>query len=126
MKASKVYTICKIDHAGGLLAQTIPALSIGAHVVIEPFNAFRFCREIGKYTHTHITPGHARLIMKTKGLVKSMLVGLCSLCVLTGLLLVILKAFLFEVHAEGAFHLISWPLFILVCMKLGDSMYKAI
>lgn len=64
---SKIYTICKIDHAGGLLAQTLPAIRIGAEVTIEPFNAFRFCREIKKYTHTHITPGHARLIMRTKG-----------------------------------------------------------
>jgi len=78
--ASKVYTICKIDHAGGLLAQTIPALSIGAHVVIEPFNAFRFCREIGKYTHTHITPGHARLIMKTKGFKDLDMTGLWVTC----------------------------------------------
>ena len=64
---SKIYTICKIDHAGGLLAQTLPAFRIGAEVTVEPFNAFRFCREIKKYTHTHITPGHARLIMRTKG-----------------------------------------------------------
>ena len=64
---SKIYTICKIDHAGGLLAQTLPAFRIGAEVTIEPFNAFRFCREIKKYTHTHITPGHAQLIMRTKG-----------------------------------------------------------
>jgi acyl-coenzyme A synthetase/AMP-(fatty) acid ligase len=64
---SKIYTICKLDHAGGLLAQTLPAVRIGAEVTVEPFNAFRFCREIKKYTHTHITPGHARLIMRTKG-----------------------------------------------------------
>ena len=64
---SKIYTICKTDHAGGLLAQTLPAVRIGAEVTIEPFNAFRFCREIKKYTHTHITPGHAQLIMRTKG-----------------------------------------------------------
>jgi len=66
-KNSKIYTICKTDHAGGLLAQTLPAVRIGAEVTIEPFNAFRFCREIKKYTHTHITPGHAQLIMRTKG-----------------------------------------------------------
>ena len=64
---SKIYTICKLDHAGGLLAQTLPAVRIGAEVTVEPFNAFRFCREIKKYSHTHITPGHARLIMRTKG-----------------------------------------------------------
>ena len=39
---SKVYTICKTTHAGGLLAQTLPAFRIGAEVSIEPFNAFAF------------------------------------------------------------------------------------
>ena len=77
---SKVYTICKTDHAGGLLAQTLPAVRIGAEVTIEPFNAFRFCREIGKYTHTHITPGHARLIMRTKGFKDLDLTGIWVTC----------------------------------------------
>ena len=40
---SKIYTICKITHAGGLLAQTLPAFRIGAEVSIETFNAFSFC-----------------------------------------------------------------------------------
>jgi len=26
---SKIYTVCKMEHAGGLLAQTLPAFSIG-------------------------------------------------------------------------------------------------
>jgi len=77
---SKVYTICKTDHAGGLLAQTLPAVRIGAEVTIEPFNAFRFCREIGKYTHTHITPGHAQLIMRTKGFKDLDLTGIWVTC----------------------------------------------
>ena len=51
---SKVYTICKTTHAGGLLAQTLPAFRIGAEVSIEPFNAFAFCREIKKYTDKEI------------------------------------------------------------------------
>jgi acyl-CoA synthetase (AMP-forming)/AMP-acid ligase II len=65
--ASKIYTCCKITHAGGLLAQTLPALSIGAHVDIIDFNAYHFIRNIGNYTHTHITPKHAKAIMLTKG-----------------------------------------------------------
>ena len=65
-KNSRVYTCCKISHAGGLFAQTLPALSIGAHVDIEPFNAYQFTRKIKHYTHTHITPLHAKAIMLTK------------------------------------------------------------
>ena len=77
---SKVYTICKTTHAGGLLAQTLPAFRIGAEVSIETFNAFAFCREIKKYTHTHITPGHAQLIMRTKGFKDLDLTGIWVTC----------------------------------------------
>lgn len=65
-KHSKVYTVCKMKHAGGLLAQTLPAYSIGAEVVVEDFNAYRWVKEIYKYTHTHLTPKHCRAIMGTK------------------------------------------------------------
>ena len=64
---SKVYTVCKIAHAGGLLAQTLPAHSIGAHVTVVDFNAYTFSKEIVKYTHTHLTPAHGRIIALTKG-----------------------------------------------------------
>ena len=53
---SKIYTVCKIEHAGGLLAQTIPAYEIGASIIIEKFNAYNFCKKINNFTHTHITP----------------------------------------------------------------------
>jgi acyl-CoA synthetase (AMP-forming)/AMP-acid ligase II len=79
-KESKVYTVCKLAHAGGLLAQSLPALSIGASVTIEKFNAFRFMNQIHKYTHTHITPTHARLIMKTKSFDKFDFSGIWITC----------------------------------------------
>ena len=63
---SNVYTVCKTQHAGGLLAQTLPAYSIGADITIEDFNAYRWVKEIYKYTHTHLTPNHCRAIMGTK------------------------------------------------------------
>lgn len=63
---SNVYTVCKTQHAGGLLAQTLPAYSIGANITIEDFNAYRWVKEIYKYTHTHLTPNHCRAIMGTK------------------------------------------------------------
>ena len=64
---SKIYTCCKITHAGGLLAQTLPALAIGAKVDIVSFTAYDFVRDIHYYTHSHITPLHAKAIMLTKG-----------------------------------------------------------
>ena len=65
-KNSRVYTVCKMEHAGGMLAQTLPAISIGADVVVEDFNVKRFIKEIHKYTHTHITPRQAKIIMSSK------------------------------------------------------------
>jgi len=64
--SSRIYTVCKMEHAGGLLAQTLPAYSVGADIVIEDFNAYRWVKEINKYTHTHLTPNHCRAIMGTK------------------------------------------------------------
>jgi acyl-CoA synthetase (AMP-forming)/AMP-acid ligase II len=63
---SRILTVCRMTHAGGLLAQTLPALSINAHVDIKPFNAFTFWRDIKAYTHTHLTPTHCHLLMQTK------------------------------------------------------------
>lgn len=63
---SRVYTVCKVEHAGGLLAQTLPAFSIGADITVQDFNAYRWVREISKYTHTHLTPKHCLAIMGTK------------------------------------------------------------
>jgi len=78
--SSRVYTVCKLKHAGGLLAQTLPALSIGAEVVIEDFSAYRFVKEVNNYTHTHITPMHAKAIMGTKGWKDIDLTGLRVTC----------------------------------------------
>jgi acyl-CoA synthetase (AMP-forming)/AMP-acid ligase II len=77
---SKIYTVCKMEHAGGLLAQTLPAISINANVTIESFNAYRFIKEINKYTHTHLAPGHAKAIIKTKGFKNLNLKGIWVTC----------------------------------------------
>lgn len=79
-KNSRVYTVCKMSHAGGLLAQTLPAYSIGADIVIEEFNAYRWVKEIHKYTHTHLTPNHCRAIMGTKDFWKYDLTGVWITC----------------------------------------------
>ena len=64
---SKIYTVCKLDHAGGLLAQTLPAIEIDAEVHIEQFNPFRWVTNIKHFTHSHLTPGMCLAISKTKG-----------------------------------------------------------
>ena len=66
-KNSKVYTVCSLDHAGGLLAQTLPAIEIDAEVYIEQFNPYRWASNIQHFTHSHLTPGMALAISKTKG-----------------------------------------------------------
>jgi len=63
---SKIYTVCDMGHAGGMLAQTLPGIGIGASVEIEPFNAYKWCKKIKNYTHSHLTPGQAIAIMLTK------------------------------------------------------------
>jgi acyl-CoA synthetase (AMP-forming)/AMP-acid ligase II len=55
-----------MEHAGGLLAQTLPAFEVGAEINIENFNAYKFCKKIKNYTHSHLTPNHAEAIRLTK------------------------------------------------------------
>jgi acyl-coenzyme A synthetase/AMP-(fatty) acid ligase len=77
---SRVLTVCRMSHAGGLLAQTLPAWSIGAYIEIRPFNAFTFWRDLSGFTHTHLTPGHCELLMKTKQFNSVDLQGLFITC----------------------------------------------
>lgn len=63
---SRIYTVCKMTHAGGLLAQTLPGYTVGAKIDIEPFNPYTFNNKIENYTHTHLVPDHCRALMKTK------------------------------------------------------------
>tara|TARA_R110000772_G_C13308970_1_gene439676 strand:+ start:1108 stop:1797 length:690 start_codon:yes stop_codon:yes gene_type:complete len=64
---SRILTVCTLTHAGGLLAQTLPAVEIGAEVAIQKFNAYTWIRQITDYTHSHLTPDMARAVMKTRG-----------------------------------------------------------
>lgn len=77
---SRILTVCKMDHAGGALAQTLPALSIGAHVCVDNFNAFAFAEQVKDYTHTHLTPGHIELLRMTKGYHEARYDGLWVTC----------------------------------------------
>jgi acyl-CoA synthetase (AMP-forming)/AMP-acid ligase II len=78
--SSKIYTCCKITHAGGLLAQTLPGLIVGATVNVEVFNAYEFVKQITQYTHSHITPLHAKAIMLTKNFQNLNLTGVTITC----------------------------------------------
>lgn len=77
---SKIYTIMKMNHAGGLFAQTLPGYEVGASITIESFNAYQFVREIKDYTHSIVSPLHAKLIMKTKSFEDLDLSGITISC----------------------------------------------
>lgn len=77
---SSVYTVCKMTHAGGALAQTLPAQEVGASVDIVEFNAYEFVKNVTKYSHTHITPRHAKAIMLTKNFWKLDMSGVWVTC----------------------------------------------
>jgi acyl-coenzyme A synthetase/AMP-(fatty) acid ligase len=77
---SQIYTIMKMAHAGGLFAQTLPAYEVGATIKIEQFNAYQFVREIKDYTHSIVSPAHAKLIMKTKSFDDLDLFGITISC----------------------------------------------
>lgn len=64
---SRIYTVAKTGHAGGLFMQTLPGYEVGAQLTIESFNAYQFVKNIRNYTHTVITPAHIKAIMLTKG-----------------------------------------------------------
>jgi len=103
-KFSRVYTCCKTTHAGGLLAQTLPALSIGARVDIVEFSAYNFVRDISNYTHTHITPKHAKAIMLTKGFWTLDLKGIWITCGADPVTWDIIEAFV----GRGATFMTNW------------------
>lgn len=77
---SRILTVCTLEHAGGLLAQTLPAYEVGAHIEVQSFNAWAWCRQIKDYSHSHLTPAMARAIMKTKGFQELNLSGITVMC----------------------------------------------
>ena len=63
---SRVLTVTRMTHAGGLLTQTLPAHTIGAEFKIQQFNAYTFLKDFANYTHTFLTPAHMTALMNTK------------------------------------------------------------
>lgn len=79
-KNSTVYTCLRPTRAGGLFAQTIPALAIGATVDLDRFNPYEYVRVANKYTHSHLTPKQAKGVMMTKGFKTLDLTGHTFMC----------------------------------------------
>lgn len=77
---SRIYTVMKMTHAGGLFAQTLPGYEVGSKIKIEPFNAYQFVKEIKNHTHTIVSPLHAKGIMMTKGFCDLDLTGITVAC----------------------------------------------
>ena len=78
--SSRILTVCTLTHAGGLLAQTLPAVEVGAHVDIQKFNPYSWVRQIIDYTHSHLTPDMARAVIKTRGFSSVNLTGITIMC----------------------------------------------
>jgi acyl-CoA synthetase (AMP-forming)/AMP-acid ligase II len=101
---SRILTVCRMTHAGGLLAQTLPAWSVNAHVEIQPFNAFTFWRDIKGYTHTHLTPMHCKLLMQTKNFSTLDLGGVFVACGSDNVTFEVIEAFV----ERGAVFMCNW------------------
>ena len=117
---SKIYTICKMDHAGGLLAQTLPAISIGAQVTIEKFNAYNFVKKINKYTHTHLAPGHAEAIIKTKTFKNLNLKGIWVTCGSDSVKWNIIESFV----NQGATFMANWGMSEIGPIAINKTFYN--
>ena len=101
---SRILTVCRMTHAGGLLAQTLPAWSVGAEVDIKSFNAFGFARDIIGFTHTHLTPAHCHMLMQTKNFNALDLNGVFVACGSDKVSFEIIEAFV----ARGAKFMCNW------------------
>jgi acyl-CoA synthetase (AMP-forming)/AMP-acid ligase II len=63
---SKVLTVTRMTHAGGLLLQSLPAFTLGCELTIQAFNAFTFLKDFKNYTHTFLPPAMMTAVMSTK------------------------------------------------------------
>jgi len=63
---SRVLTVTRTTHAGGLLLQSLPAHTLGCNLKIQQFNAFTFLEDFKDYTHTFLAPFQMTAVMHTK------------------------------------------------------------
>ena len=119
---SRILTVCTLNHAGGLLAQTLPAYEVNAHIDVQPFNAYAWVRQITDFTHSHLTPDMARTVMKTKGFQDLNLSGITIMCGSDRVTSTIIQAFI----DRGATFIANWgmtevgPVAINKTYKPGD------
>lgn len=64
---SKILTVTRMTHAGGLLLQSLPAYTLGCDISIEKFNAYTFLKRFKRHTHTFLPPAMCEALINTKG-----------------------------------------------------------
>jgi len=101
---SRIYTVMKMDHAGGLFGQTLPGYEIGAMTIIEKFSPYTFIKNIKRFSHSHITPLHAKAIMKTKGFKDIDLSNITIMCGAEPVTWDIIEAFV----SKGCIFITNW------------------
>jgi acyl-CoA synthetase (AMP-forming)/AMP-acid ligase II len=101
---SRILTVCTLNHAGGLLAQTLPGFEVGAYINVQPFNAFAWTRQIQDYTHSHLTPNMARAIIKTKSFSDIDLTSITIMCGSDRVQSNIIRSFI----QQGATFIVNW------------------
>lgn len=120
---SRVYTVCTLDHAGGLLAQTLPAHFVGANTTIDKFNPRTWCDEIQKYTHCHLTPRMAESVIRNPRFAETDLTDKVIVCGSDPVDAWVINKF----TAQGATFIVNWgmtevgPIAINKTFKPGDT-----
>lgn len=63
---SKVFTVCSLNHTGGITTQSLPGLMCGAHVITDSFNVFNYSKKLkqNKITHSHLIPAYVEALIK--------------------------------------------------------------
>jgi len=70
-----IFTVCSLNHTGGINAQTLPALLAGSSVIIKKFNGFSFFKDVKNYniTKTHLVPAMIDTLIKLNNFQSNML-----------------------------------------------------
>lgn len=63
---SRILTVTRTTHAGGLLLQSLPCYTLGCELKIQKFNPYTFLKDIEHFTHTFLTPEQMIALTKTK------------------------------------------------------------
>lgn len=63
-----VFNVCSMNHSGGLNVQVLPGLLVGANIIVEEWDSFKFFRRLieTQATLTHLVPRLMNVIRKVK------------------------------------------------------------